>query len=70
MYMIEIKLDDLIWQYRVTAEQIAKETGLSKNTISKMRNSKNSNISISTLDKLCEYFECDVCDLLSYSKND
>lgn len=67
--MIEIKLDDLIWQHRVTADKIAKETGLSKNTISKMRNSKNLNISISTLDKLCEYFDCDVCDLLSYSKH-
>lgn len=66
--MIEIKLDDLIWQHRVTADKIAKETGLSKNTISKMRNSKNLNISISTLDKLCEYFDCDVCDLLSYSR--
>ena len=67
--MIEFKLDDLIWQRRVTADKIAKATGLSKNTISKMRNSKNLNISVSTLDKLCEYFDCDVSDLLSYSKN-
>lgn len=67
--MIEFKLDDLIWQHRVTADKIAKATGLSKNTISKMRNSKNLNISVSTLDKLCEYFDCDVSDLLSYSKN-
>lgn len=27
--IIEIKLDDLIWQHRVTADKIAKETGLS-----------------------------------------
>ncbi len=68
--MIEIKLDDLIWQHRVTADKIAKDTGLSKNTISKMRNSKNANISISTIDKLCEYFSCDVSDLLVYVKKD
>lgn len=66
--MIEIKLDDLIWRHRVTADKIAKETGLSKNTISKLQNAKNLNVSLATLDKLCEYFDCKISDILEYIK--
>jgi len=66
--MIDIKLDDLIWRHRVTADKIAKETGLSKNTISKLRNAKNLNVSLVTLDKLCEYFDCKISDILEYIK--
>lgn len=64
--MIVIKLDDLIWQHRTTAEDIVKQTGLGSSTISKLRNSKNSNISLNTVNKLCKYFNCNVADLLEY----
>ncbi len=64
--MIVIKLDDLIWQRKTTAKEIAKATGLGCATISKLRNSKNTNININTLDKLCEYFNCKLTDLIDY----
>lgn len=64
--MIVIKLDDLIWEKRTTAENIAKETGLGSSTILKLRNSKNVNININTLDKLCKYFDCKLTDLIDY----
>ena len=64
--MIVIKLDDLIWEKRTTAEAIAKETGLGSSTISKLRNSKNVNININTLDKLCRYFGCKLTDIIDY----
>ncbi|MCQ2755083.1 MAG: helix-turn-helix transcriptional regulator [bacterium] len=64
--MIVIKLDDLMWERRTTAEAIAKATGLGSSTISKLRNSKNTNISINTLDKLCRYFNCKLTDLIDY----
>ena len=64
--MIIIKLDDLIWQHRTNAEAISKATGIGTTTISKMRNSKNKNVSIKTLDKLCEYFHCKISDLIEY----
>lgn len=64
--MIEFKLDDLIWQYRTNAKEISKATGLSTNTLSKLRNSKSANIGIKTIDKLCEYFDCKVSDLFEY----
>lgn len=64
--MIIIKLDDLIWQNKATAEEISKQTGLGSSTISKLRNSKNLNISLNTINKLCKYFNCKVSDLLEY----
>lgn len=64
--MIVIKLDDLIWQHRTTAGKISKETGLGSATISKLRNSKNSNISLNTVNKLCKYFNCKVSDIFEY----
>lgn len=64
--MIVIKLDDLIWERKTNAGAIAKATGLGRSTISKLRNSKNANISISTLDKLCKYFNCKLTDLIDY----
>ena len=64
--MIIIKLDDLIWQNKTTAEEISKKTGLGSSTISKLRNSKNLNISLNTINKLCKYFNCKVSDLLEY----
>ena len=64
--MIIIKLDDLMWERRTTAKTIAQATGLGYSTISKLRNSKNSNININTLDKLCAYFDCKLTDLIDY----
>ncbi len=64
--MIVFKLDDLIWQHRTTAEDIFQKTGIGKSTLSTIRNNKNINISIHTLNKLCKYFNCKISDLLEY----
>ena len=66
MIMIVIKLDDLMWEKRITAKTIAKDTGIGSSTISKLRNSKNINININTLDKLCKYFDCKLTDIIDY----
>ena len=62
-----MKLNDLIWQHRTSAEDIAKQTELGSSTISKLRNSKNKNISLNTLNKLCSYFNCTISDLFEYT---
>lgn len=64
--MIVFKLDDLIWQHRTTAEDIFQKTGIGKSTLSTIRNNKNINISIHTLNKLCKYFNCKISDLMEY----
>lgn len=64
--MIIFKLDDLIWQNRTTAEDIFQKTGIGKSTISTIRNNKNINISIHTMNKLCKYFNCSISELIEY----
>ncbi len=54
--MIEFKLDDLLWEHRKRAEEVKEATGLSASTLSNIRNGKNTNISIKTLNKLCAFF--------------
>ena len=70
--MIIFKLDDLLWRNKKTAEEVKLKTGISAATLSNIKNGKNINISIKTIDKLCKYFDCPVSDLLEYipeSKN-
>ena len=43
------------------------EIGLTSRTIAKM--GKNENVSLDTIGKLCNYFQCDVGDIVEY-KND
>lgn len=64
--MIIFKLDDLIWEHRTTAEDIFQKTGIGKSTLSTIRNGKNLNVSLRTLDRLCKYFKCKVSDIIEY----
>ncbi len=64
--MIIFKLDDLIWKNRTTAEDVYQKTGIGKSTLSTIRNGKNLNISLKTLDRLCKYFNCKISDILEY----
>lgn len=36
--VIFVKFDDLIWQHRTTAKDIFLKTGISENTLSRLRN--------------------------------
>ena len=56
--MIIIKLDDLLWQNKMTSKMLAEKTGLGTATISKLRNGKNQNISLNTINILCKFFNC------------
>ncbi|XKO55887.1 helix-turn-helix domain-containing protein [Lysinibacillus fusiformis] len=50
----------------VTREQIKKELQLSPATIAKL---KGENVSMSVIDKLCDYLECEVEDIISHVKS-
>lgn len=40
--------------------------GLTSRTIAKM--GKNENVSLDTLGKICEYFKCDIADIIEYKE--
>lgn len=43
------------------------EVGISNECLSKL--SKNKNVSMNTLDKICTYFNCDIGDIVEYVKD-
>ncbi len=51
-----------------TITEVEKETGLSRHTLTKIGNNDARRIDIGTLEKLCDYFECEVGDILIKSK--
>ncbi len=64
--MLTIKLYELIWQHKVKGYELAKATGLSKATISKLMKGENIDVKLSTIDKICDYFKCDINDIIEY----
>jgi len=64
--MITIKLYELIWQYKVKGYQVAEATDISKATISKLVKGENIDVKLSTINKLCNYFKCDIKDIIEF----
>lgn len=44
--------------------EIAKETGINRGTLSKIANERGYSTVTSNIDRLCEYFDCEVGDLM------
>ena len=68
--MIRFKLGEMIEKKqftegrRVTINEIATATGLNRMTLSKILNQKGYGTGTETIDRLCEYFSCQIQDLM------
>lgn len=51
---------------RVTLDEIAKETGIGRNTLSRIADPGGYNATTDTLDKLCNYFGCRLDELVEH----
>lgn len=56
-------------QNKFSIDEISKVTGLSRNTISSFKHNKAKGIQYETLESLCEYFNCEISDLLIHVKD-
>lgn len=65
--MITVKLYELIWQHKVKGYEVAEATDLSKATISKLVKGENIDVKLSTINKICNYFKCDIKDVIEYT---
>jgi putative transcriptional regulator len=74
--MIRFKLKELVSERefllgkRITLKEIAEKTGINRMTLTKINTQHGYSTSTDTLDKLCEYFKCDVSDLVEYISNE
>lgn len=51
---------------RITVQEIAQATGITRNTLSKMLNQHGASVRSENLDRLCAYFACAIDDLVEY----
>jgi len=68
--MIIVKLYDLVWRHKVRGYQIAEATGLSTATISKLMQGEDIDVKLSTINKLCKFFDCKLSDIIEYVKEE
>lgn len=70
--MIRFKLGEMIEKRqfetgrRITVSEIATATGLNRMTLSKILNHRGYSTGTDTVDRLCDYFDCRVEDLMEY----
>ncbi len=55
---------------RVTYDSIRAETGVNKNTLTRLANDRAGMVALSTIDRLCAYFECQPGDLFIYTTDE
>ena len=67
--MIQFRLRELMAakgreeRRRITYDDVLAETGLSKTTLTRLANDRADRVYISTIDRLCHYFDCQPGDL-------
>lgn len=68
--VIRYKLKELIAQKsfvedrRVTLDEVAEVTGISRNTLSRIVNTRGYSTTTDAIDKLCDYFDCEISEVM------
>lgn len=62
---IIIRLEDLMWENRIKSiNQLSEKTGIARATLTRLKKQKSQGINTETLVKLCEFFSCELDELL------
>jgi putative transcriptional regulator len=64
--MIKCHLSRLMGERKLKIANLARETGLHRNTVTLLYNETATRVDLETIDALCKYFECKVGDLFEY----
>ena len=67
--MIKIHLSRILGEIRITQAELARQTRIRPSTISDIYNEMTERLNINHLDKICEYLNCDITDLIEYIPN-
>jgi len=51
---------------RITIQEVAEATGITRNTLSKMLNQHGISVRSENLDRLCAYFDCKIEQIVEY----
>lgn len=67
--MIKCQLYKLVHENHVKMSDISEATGISRTTLCALNWDKGKGVQFNTLDKLCQYFGCNISDLLIYEED-
>lgn len=69
MSKIFFNLDDMMWNSRIKSiNQLHEMTGISRPTLTAIKNNKSVMVHLETLSILCKHLDCNINDLLKYEK--
>ena len=68
--MIIVNLYKIGWKRKITRKELAKAINVSPTTITKLTKGEHVDVKLSTLEKLCDFFECSIHDILIDVKNE
>ena len=67
--MIKIHLSRILGEKRMSQAELARQTGIRPSTISEIYNEIADRLNIEYLDRICEYLNCSITDLIEYIPN-
>lgn len=62
--MIKCHLSAILGVKRLKIADVVRDSGINRNTITRLYHETNNRIDFDTLETLCRYLECDISDLL------
>ena len=68
-YMIKCHLSRLMGERKLKIADLARDTGLNRNTVTLLYKETATRVELDTIEKLCKYFDCRVEDLFEYENN-
>jgi len=68
IFMIEIRVDQLLAEHGRTFYWLAKETGISHTTLWRLKKGKALGINFETLEKICQALKCQPGDVLDLAR--
>ena len=64
---IQIHLDELLKQRGMTSKELCKLVGITEANLSILRSGKAKGVRFHTINRICYYLQCDVCDILKFN---
>ena len=66
---MKIMLNEILDQKGISQNQMSKDTGISTTTLRNLNHNRTTRISFDILEKICNYLDCGVEDILCIDKN-
>lgn len=67
---MKITLNQVLEDRGISQNQLAKDTGISVETIRNFKNNKTTRVSFDVLEKVCNYLNCSIGDVMCLEKDE